>query len=95
MSRPTTDADDLPVAEWREALDAPAERPVELQDARELPPPEPLTQALERLPELDAERVLVQLNDREPKLLYPKPDERGYRYDSTTVQEGVVTAVWK
>lgn len=95
MSRPTTDADDLPVAEWREALDAPADRPFELHDARELPPPEPLTQTLERLPELDAERVLVQLNDREPKLLYPELDDRGYRYDSTTVQEGVVTAVWR
>lgn len=95
MSHSTTDADDLPVAEWREALDAPTDRPFELHDARDLPPPEPLTQTLERLPELDDECVLVQLNDREPKLLYPKLDDRGYEYDTVEVDAGVVTVVWR
>ncbi|QLD91295.1 DUF2249 domain-containing protein [Natronomonas salina] len=66
-----------------------------MHDARELPPPEPLTQTLERLPELDAETVLVQLNDREPKLLYPKLDDRGYEYDTVEVDAGVVTVVWR
>lgn len=95
MSRSTTDPDDMPTEEWLSGLAAPEDRPVERLDARELPPPEPLRETLERLPELDDEVVFVQLNDREPKLLYPKLDDRGYRYDSAPVEEGVVTAVWR
>lgn len=95
MSRSTNDADDLPVTRWRKALSAPEGRPYELIDARELPPPEPLSGTLERLPELDEGTVLVQLNDRVPKLLYPKLDDRGYQYDTATVDEGVVTVIWK
>lgn len=58
----------------------PEEAPCEHIDATELPPPEPLTETLETLAELDDESVLVQSNDCAPHHLYPKPDERGYEY---------------
>lgn len=95
MSRSTTRDDDWPVDAWMDALAVPGDRPHEFVDARELPPPEPLTKALELLPELDDETVLVQLNDRAPQFLYPRLDERGYSYDTKTTDDGVVTAVWR
>lgn len=91
------------------ATDAPTDRPHKLLDARELPPPQPLKRTLELLAELDDETVLVQLNDRAPQHLYPKLEDRGYRYDTcgarsapedgsgnaATGEDPVVTAVWK
>lgn len=75
-------------------LGAPVERPVETLDARELPPPEPLRRSLERLAELDDGTVFVQFNDRVPRHLFPKLDDRGYEY---AADEGdpTVTAVWR
>lgn len=95
MSDQKATADELPIAAWRNALDGPDERPFEFLDARELPPPEPLKETLERLPELGSETVFVQLNDREPKLLFPKLDDRGYEHDTAAVEEGVVTVIWE
>jgi uncharacterized protein (DUF2249 family) len=85
---------DPPTEAWQRALAAPEGRPTEVIDLRELPPPEPLQRTLEAVPEL-GETVLLQLNDRAPKLLYPKLDDRGYQYDTVTVEEGVVTAIWR
>jgi hypothetical protein len=75
-------------------LDAPEDRPIERIDAQELPPPEPLRRTLERLAELDPAVVLVQRNDRVPRHLFPKLDERGYEY-AVSEGEPVVTAVWR
>lgn len=50
--------------------DAPGDRPCELIDASELPPPQPLRDTLERLADLDSRMVLVQVNDRVPQHLY-------------------------
>lgn len=74
---------------------APRDRPRETLDARELPPPQPLRNTLERLAELDAETVLVQLNDRAPQHLYPKLTDRGYEYDTIETDEFVVTTIWR
>ena len=73
---------------------APADRPSETLDARELPPPEPLKNTLERLEALDDRTVLVQLNDRRPMHLYPILDERGYRHQ-TVEDDAVVTVIWR
>ncbi|QLH78051.1 DUF2249 domain-containing protein [Halosimplex rubrum] len=75
--------------------DAPSEAPRETLDVRELGPPKPLANTLERLVELDDEAVLVQLNDRAPQHLYPKLDDRGYDY--ATVERGdiTVTTIWR
>ena len=77
-----------------ERTDAPADRPVETLDVRELGPPEPLRQTLELLVDLSDETVLVQRNDREPQFLYPKLDDRGYAYETIETDDAVVTAIW-
>lgn len=74
---------------------APAGRPSEELDARQLPPPEPLRNTLERLAELDRETILVQLNDRAPQHLYPKLDDRGYDYETIDTDDCVVTVIWR
>lgn len=93
MSGSATDAG-LPTDAWHRAVAAPNDRPAACLDARELPPPEPLRLTLERLSDL-GETVLLQVNDREPQLLYPKLADRGFEYDTVTVEEGVVTAIWR
>lgn len=75
--------------------DAPIDAPRETLDARELPPPQPLQNTLERLTELDDETVLVQQNDRVPQHLFPKLDDRGYIYETIETENGVVTVIWR
>lgn len=58
-------------------LDAPADRPVKRLDIREMGPPAPLKETLETLVELEEETLLLQVNGRAPKHLYPKLDGRG------------------
>lgn len=83
-------------------LDAPDGRPTTEIDVRQSPPPEPLSRTLERLTELDDEAtatestpVLLQRNDRVPRHLFPKLDDRGYEYDHAAVDDHVVTAIWR
>ncbi len=73
---------------------APKGRPVEVLDVRDLPPPEPLTETLERLAALDDATVLVQLNDRAPQHLYPKLGDRGFTFSTEETDEATVTAIW-
>ena len=75
--------------------DAPTARAIDFLDARDLPPPEPLTKTLNRLATLDEETVFVQLNDRTPQFLFPKLDDRGFLYDSVETDEGTLTAIWR
>ncbi|MFC6772249.1 DUF2249 domain-containing protein [Halorubrum pallidum] len=77
-----------------ERTDAPADRPVETLDVRELGPPEPLRRTLELLADTPDEAVLLQRNDRAPKFLYPKIKARGYRYDTVEDGNAIVTAIW-
>jgi TusA-related sulfurtransferase len=83
-----------PVDELAET-DAPLDRPLETLDARELPPPEPLQNTLERLTELPDETLLVQYNDRVPQHLFPKLDDRGYEHETVEREDDVVTAIWR
>jgi hypothetical protein len=40
--------------------------------------------------------VLVQVNDRAPRHLYPKLDDRGYEYATVETGDGpVVTTIWQ
>ena len=66
----------------------------EYLDARELPPPKPLRETLERLEALEDETVLVQFNDRVPQHLYPRLTDRGYTFE-TLNDDVVVTAIWR
>lgn len=72
----------------------PTDSPCEYLDARELPPPQPLQNTLERLEALDG-TVLVQLNDRAPQHLYPLLADRNYQYETVSAGEIVVTAIWE
>lgn len=48
-------------------------------DVRELPLPEPMMKILETLPQIDDQTVLLVHHHREPMILYPKLEERGYK----------------
>jgi hypothetical protein len=78
-----------------EETDAPTNRPHEVLEAADLPPPKPLKNTLERLEALDDEVVLVQRNDRVPQHLFPQLDDRGYEYENIEDQDEVVTAIWR
>jgi uncharacterized protein (DUF2249 family) len=78
----------------RDELNLPDGAQIEQLDVRSLGPPKPLKTTLELLETLDEQTVLVQLNDREPQFLYPKLDDRGYRYETVETDEGTLTGVW-
>ncbi|TKX79106.1 DUF2249 domain-containing protein [Halorubrum sp. SD626R] len=79
-----------------ERTDAPTGGETESLDVRELGPPEPLRKTLERIEALPEEGVLLQYNDRSPKFLFPRLDERGFAYAAveTDATDAVVTAIW-
>ncbi|MFB6111391.1 MAG: DUF2249 domain-containing protein [Halobacteriaceae archaeon] len=81
--------DELP-----DALEHPPGWPVETLDVRDLPPPEPLAETLERASALEEGTVLVQFNDRLPQHLFPKLEDREFLHDSVETAEGAVTAIW-
>ena len=79
-----------------EEVGAPPRAPRETLDVRNLGPPKPLANTLERLAGLGTDTVLVQLNDRAPQHLYPKLDDRGYEYGTVETDDGiVVTSIWQ
>lgn len=77
-----------------ERSDAPADEATEQLDVRELGPPKPLSETLERLAGMDG-GVLIQINDRVPHHLYPKLDDRGYDYTTHETEDEVVTLIWE
>lgn len=89
MSQSTPD-----LAALLEDMSSPADCTTQTLDVRDLPPPEPLKETLERATELDETSVLVQLSDRVPQHLYPRLDDRGYAYDTVETDSLVVTAIW-
>lgn len=75
--------------------EVPDGRPVERLDVRELGPPKPLKNTLEALVDLDQATTLLQVNDRAPRHLYPKLDDRGYEYETVETDDAVLTAIWR
>lgn len=73
---------------------APDEYKIEELDVRQLGPPKPLSETLERLEEVD-NTVLVQLNDRAPQHLYPKLADRGYEYETVESDGTTITIIWE
>ena len=78
-----------------EETPAPDSGRIETLDVRELGPPKPLTETLERLTELPEDGVLVQLNDRAPQHLYPQLEDRGFVFETVRYDDLVATAVWQ
>ncbi|MGB9664384.1 MAG: DUF2249 domain-containing protein [Ignavibacteria bacterium] len=62
------------------------EKVVEL-DVRDLPPPEPMIKILEMLSQIDEQTVLLVHHHREPIMLYPKLEERGYEAISYKIDD--------
>lgn len=56
-------------------------------DVRELEPPEPMVKILEALSKIDDKTALLMHHHREPLMLYPKLEERGYRAFCTKINE--------
>lgn len=56
-------------------------------DVRELPPPEPMMKIFEKLSEVDEKTILLVHHHREPLMLYPKLEERGFEAISNKIEE--------
>jgi uncharacterized protein (DUF2249 family) len=56
-------------------------------DVRELPPPEPMMKIFEKLSEVDDKTILLVHHHREPLMLYPKLEERGFEAISNKIGE--------
>lgn len=57
-------------------------------DARGLEPPQPMMKILEALATLPAEATLAAHTDRQPLLLYPRLEQRGYTYETLAQPDG-------
>lgn len=73
----------------------PTDRAVRVVDVVTAPPPKPLTETLREVASLDDDELLVQVNDRTPKYLFPKLDERGVAYTSVDGDDHILTAIWQ
>ena len=79
-----------------ERTDAPTGGKTVSLDVRNLGPPKPLRETLERVETLGDEDVLVQYNDRTPQFLFPRLEDRGFAYAEveTDATDAAVTAIW-
>lgn len=57
-------------------------------DARGLEPPQPMQKILEAVATLAAGATLVAHTDRQPLLLYPLLEQRGFTYETTAQLDG-------
>lgn len=55
---------------------------------RGLEPPQPMMKILEAVAELPAGASLAARTDRQPLLLYPQLEERGFAYETTQQPDG-------
>ncbi|MFB6070206.1 MAG: DUF2249 domain-containing protein [Halanaeroarchaeum sp.] len=72
----------------------PDDRTPVIVDVRDLPPPEPLTETIDAVGDLDRTEMVVQVNDRVPQHLFPRLDEHGLQYETVETDDGAVTAMW-
>ncbi|MBZ0200949.1 MAG: DUF2249 domain-containing protein [Ignavibacteriaceae bacterium] len=68
------------------------EKVIEL-NVRELVPPEPMMKILETLSQVDDNTLLLVHHHREPMMLYPKLEERGYEAVSNKIEENYYKVV--
>lgn len=64
------------------------EMPLIELDARGLEPPQPMMKILEAVAVLPAGATLVAHTDRQPLLLYPLLEQRGFSYETTIQPDG-------
>jgi len=56
-------------------------------DVREMAPPEPMMKILETLPKIKNNTILLVHHHREPMMLYPKLEEKGYKAICNKIEE--------
>lgn len=64
-------------------------------DVRELSPPEPMVKILEKLNTMDERTILLVHHHREPLMLYPKLEERGFEAITNKIEENYFKIVIK
>jgi TusA-related sulfurtransferase len=64
-------------------------------DVRELVPPEPMMKILENINRVDEKTILLVHHHREPLMLYPKLEERGYEAVTNKISENYYKVVIK
>lgn len=74
------------------------EAPIEFEnvieiDVRELAPPEPMMKILENISRVDEKTIMVVHHHREPMMLYPKLEERGYEAVTNKISENYYKVV--
>jgi len=57
-------------------------------DVRGLEPPQPLVGVLSLLESTDVDPTVIVLHDRDPVLLYPELEERGWTWETLSAPEG-------
>lgn len=57
-------------------------------DARGLEPPQPMMKILEAVANLPTDATLAARTDRQPLLLYPQLEQRGFTYETTKQSDG-------
>jgi TusA-related sulfurtransferase len=62
-------------------------QPIQL-DARGLEPPQPMMKILEAIAVLPADATLAAHTDRQPLLLYPMLEQRGFTYETLKQSDG-------
>ena len=62
-------------------------------DVRKLGPPEPMIKILETLSQVDEKTLLLVHHHREPLMLYPKLEERGYHAVTNKIEENYYKVV--
>ena len=62
-------------------------------DVRDLEPPEPMVKILEMLDKVDEKTLLLVHHHREPMMLYPKLEERGYTAVANKIEENYYKVV--
>ena len=62
-------------------------------DNRGLHPPEPMVRILEAITSLEPSDELCVLMDREPLLLYPELERRGFKWEFSALDDGFLLVV--
>jgi uncharacterized protein (DUF2249 family) len=93
--RPARRLEKPPTVSTSQAAPAAAEAPL-VVDARGLEPPQPMARILEALPRIETGGQLLAMTDRRPMLLYPKLEDRGFKFATEETPDGwFETRIWK
>ncbi len=65
-------------------------------DCRELEPPEPFVKVMEAVNRLSLDEAVLMIHRKQPRLLFPKLEELGMKYELTDKGEsGIEILIWR